>query len=725
MRLTTAKQFTLAFSAVIALMLLSTLIMRAYLTQVREASDKTSSDSIPLALAAAEMRFQAVNVQQFLTDVSATGHLDGLKDTDDSADTFRKNLDAARQILSRNHDSSGLAELDRLEKSFADMLELGKRMAQTYVSKGQEAGNILMEDFDKATEDLSQRLDSLSDTHATEATKRIRGLNDMLVSGLAIQWALLALSALVSVVMGWLYIRALHRQLGAEPADLEATARRIASGEYAHPSDCANSRGTGVAAALCTMADRLGEAVATVQQQEKDAHERSMEATRALRDRESRQEEVQVVLDSMLAAAQQAKGVGARIFGSIRDLSGNMSAVTDNMGTLNNLMVSTRTAMEQMNEATLEIARNTGNAAQSAEQSKGQALAGAQGVRDAVAATEQVKNRVLGLKETMAVLGSQADSIGQVIGVITDIADQTNLLALNAAIEAARAGDAGRGFAVVADEVRKLAEKTMTATRQVSESVQSIQARARENVVAVESAASDIVVSSQLAEESGKSMQAIVGIVQTTAMEVSSIAAASEQQSATSEEIIHAVEEVNDATERTRESVGQSQRIVVEISSLAEELDTLIQNMASGKLALVRTTNKLVEWSPSFSIGIKSIDEQHKILIDLINEVHDAMRQHKPAHVMLDVVGRLKEYTVKHFREEEDLFSRHGFPETHEHKEQHRAFEKKVAEFEANLKGGIPTVGMDVVRYLKDWLVKHIQGADTRYASFLVERGIR
>ncbi|GKT22861.1 Chemotaxis methyl-accepting receptor like protein, partial [Aduncisulcus paluster] len=89
--------------------------------------------------------------------------------------------------------------------------------------------------------------------------------------------------------------------------------------------------------------------------------------------------------------------------------------------------------------------------------------------------TKKLNQETIMLREELDNLGQQADSIGHIMSVITDIADQTNLLALNAAIAAARAGEAGRGFAVVADEVRKLAEKTVSATNEVGEAISAIQ----------------------------------------------------------------------------------------------------------------------------------------------------------------------------------------------------------------------------------------------------------
>ena len=105
------------------------------------------------------------------------------------------------------------------------------------------------------------------------------------------------------------------------------------------------------------------------------------------------------------------------------------------------------------------------------------------------------------IKTDIDQLGQQAQGIGQILDVISDIADQTNLLALNAAIEAARAGEAGRGFAVVADEVRKLAEKTMDATKEVGKAISGIQDGTKRNIANVEQSVKIIEKTTELADQ--------------------------------------------------------------------------------------------------------------------------------------------------------------------------------------------------------------------------------
>ena len=182
----------------------------------------------------------------------------------------------------------------------------------------------------------------------------------------------------------------------------------------------------------------------------------------------------------------------------------------------------------------------------------------------------------------METLGHQAESIGAVLGVISDIADQTNLLALNAAIEAARAGDAGRGFAVVADEVRKLAEKTMTATKEVGDAIRGIQAGARKNIGNVENAVQKIDAATQLAGKSGEALNEIVSLVDLTTDQVRSIATASEQPSSASEEINRSIEDVSRISAETSDAMQQSARAVGELAQQAQVLKGLIDHMKDG-----------------------------------------------------------------------------------------------------------------------------------------------
>jgi methyl-accepting chemotaxis protein len=111
-------------------------------------------------------------------------------------------------------------------------------------------------------------------------------------------------------------------------------------------------------------------------------------------------------------------------------------------------------------------------------------------------------------------LGQRSDEIGAIIEVIRGIAEQTNLLALNAAIEAARAGEQGRGFAVVADEVRKLAEKTGSATEEISQMISGIQAQVKQTVVTMGESRENVQIGVTRAEKAGRSLAEMLESVQ-------------------------------------------------------------------------------------------------------------------------------------------------------------------------------------------------------------------
>ena len=181
----------------------------------------------------------------------------------------------------------------------------------------------------------------------------------------------------------------------------------------------------------------------------------------------------------------------------------------------------------------------------------------------------------------MDALGQQAEGIGQIMGVIADIADQTNLLALNAAIEAARAGDAGRGFAVVADEVRKLAEKTMTATQEVGQAVRGIQEGTKKNIQNVDSAGEAIEKAATLSVSSGESLDKIMELVNLVNDQVQSIATASEEQSAASEEINRAVEQVASISAETAQAMEHASQAVADLAQQSQVLQKLIGDMKS------------------------------------------------------------------------------------------------------------------------------------------------
>lgn len=284
-------------------------------------------------------------------------------------------------------------------------------------------------------------------------------------------------------------------------------------------------------------------------------------------------------VEGMLLAARQLEGVVEVVSSASEELSSQIAQSSRGAEEQSTRVAETSTAMEEMTTTVLEVAQNAQQAATTSDDARRQAQEGADIVGSVVKGIDEVRQQSEALKADMAELGRQAEAIGQIMNVISDIADQTNLLALNAAIEAARAGDAGRGFAVVADEVRKLAEKTMTATKEVGDAIRGIQVGTRKNMENVDRSAHTIEQATDLATRSGESLNRIVKLVDQASDQVRSIATASEQQSSASEEISKSVEQVANISAETAQAMSQANHSVSELTKQAQILRNLITNM--------------------------------------------------------------------------------------------------------------------------------------------------
>jgi methyl-accepting chemotaxis protein len=340
-------------------------------------------------------------------------------------------------------------------------------------------------------------------------------------------------------------------------------------------------------AALNTMVATLRDNMTAIGTKTAEAEEkaRAAEAATRLAEEATRKAE-QARAEGMGQAAARLEGVVSVVGAASSELASRIEESSQGAEDQSRRMAETATAMEEMNATVLEVAKNASNAAETADAARQKAVEGASVVDEVVAAIGTVERQARTLKEDMGALGQQAQDIGAIMNVISDIADQTNLLALNAAIEAARAGDAGRGFAVVADEVRKLAEKTMTATKEVGQAIHGIQAGAKRNVDNVDASASAVGKATSLASAAGEALARIVSLVENASDQVRSIATAAEEQSATSEEINKAVDAVSAISEASSRAMAEASRSVAELARQTQELTALMEELeAEGRAA--------------------------------------------------------------------------------------------------------------------------------------------
>lgn len=233
------------------------------------------------------------------------------------------------------------------------------------------------------------------------------------------------------------------------------------------------------------------------------------------------------------------------------------------------------TAMTEMSQTTLDVAKNASATSESAMKMKGLAEHGKQAMGLTVQELVNFSGTFKLAADKIEALSKQSQEISNVVSLIKEIAEQTNLLALNAAIEAAHAGEQGRGFAVVADNVRQLAERTAGATDDIGRTIQKMQTDVDGTVKLVNHEKEAVEAVLRQVKGTMGEIDQIAGNVEQVADMIQRIAVATDEQSSTSDMVSHSMESVANVTRQLSASIEEIKRSAGDLSKLATELNTM------------------------------------------------------------------------------------------------------------------------------------------------------
>ena len=619
-----------SISSIIGVLIITSLISIFNLSSIESLSEKTSEESVPMAMIAADAKYQSCQIQQFLTDSSLTQDKEVIKEAQEAYNYFIQDMEKLEELFKNSNNTTALNELNEMKEKATKLFATGKKMVDSYaISK--EAGDEVMEELDADTENLAKLVDKLKDSQIDEAYKNTTKTHDNAESTLYIIIVMSIIGIIVGIIIGVVLIKQITNSLvkfengllsffdflnkksnKTEKIDLNT------NDEFGEMANVVNENITKVEKLIIQDHELIEEVKKVVnkvingylnQRIEKHTQNESLEELKNAINDMLLGLQLKVctnINDITLALEKYAKlDFTHRINGCNSGVTVGLNNLADiingmlvenksngltldkssnillaNVDKLNISSNEAATSLEEtaaaLEQITSNIRNNTENIAKMAKYSQEVTQSSRNGEKLASQTTVAMEE-----------IDTEVNAINEAITVIDQIAFQTNILSLNAAVEAATAGEAGKGFAVVAQEVRNLASRSAEAAREIKSLVESATKKADQG--------------KKISEDMISGYKTLNENIQQTINLISDIEKSSKEQ-------LNGIEQINDAVNSLDRQTQQNAAVASEahdVAVLTDEIAKLVVSNANAKEFIGKNEVKAKD------INLKTNNSQH------------------------------------------------------------------------------------------------------------------